>query len=588
MTKIIQRHDTAANWTSINPVLAAGEMGVETDTNKFKFGDGSSTWSELAYATSGSSGGGSGTQLTSADGTTEYGELALGDTLAVSNGVLNANLNELGNEVNNLSSRVTTNEDNITKLQDSKQDKLTAENGIVIKEIDPDRVPNEYLGFNKETLQINVPVNNPSNVLIPSNKMAYYQVLRNIDTTKAFSIEFSLPFIQATDFIGLGLRTESPVALTSPNLVYLYNYFVGYQSKTSTNIITFYLCRNKDNKRHEVSINFSDTPEKIYLKLIRPDSSTKVLQLLYKLNITDSWTSLFDYTDSASEFINQPSCSMGIGRFDQSSEPKQFDLTTVAFYYLPARDPYLSISSLVDNSTIKVNESGELYADKPLSTYLRKETPFPLNLTSNGTLGGSTPSCSGSTYESNPDHPYYYAFKGATSSTPSSELWGPGSGAAGQYLILDCVTPIVLQSFRWTNGGTDAERFPVIVFKGSNDNSNYTTLATYNTQNATDDSVTINNTTAYRYYKFEFPEAANWGKLGFISITGADGYDILNIGDGLEVTNNTVITAKPDNKYIRFNSNGELTTSTSVLTYGNFLDFCHNYPDEIKAALGLN
>lgn len=55
-TKIIQRHDTAANWTAANPVLAAGEMGIETDTNKFKFGDGTSTWSELAYATSGSGG----------------------------------------------------------------------------------------------------------------------------------------------------------------------------------------------------------------------------------------------------------------------------------------------------------------------------------------------------------------------------------------------------------------------------------------------------------------------------------------------------------------------------------------------------
>ena len=50
MTKIIQRNDTAANWTSVNPVLAAGEMGVETDTNKFKFGDGVTVWSDLAYA----------------------------------------------------------------------------------------------------------------------------------------------------------------------------------------------------------------------------------------------------------------------------------------------------------------------------------------------------------------------------------------------------------------------------------------------------------------------------------------------------------------------------------------------------------
>lgn len=80
MTKIIQRHDTAANWTSINPVLAAGEMGVETDTNKFKFGDGTTAWSDLAYA---AGEGGSGTTITSSDGTTTYSELELGDSLTL-------------------------------------------------------------------------------------------------------------------------------------------------------------------------------------------------------------------------------------------------------------------------------------------------------------------------------------------------------------------------------------------------------------------------------------------------------------------------------------------------------------------------
>ena len=44
------RRDTAANWTSTNPTLAAGEAGLETDTGKFKYGNGSSTWTALAYA----------------------------------------------------------------------------------------------------------------------------------------------------------------------------------------------------------------------------------------------------------------------------------------------------------------------------------------------------------------------------------------------------------------------------------------------------------------------------------------------------------------------------------------------------------
>ena len=44
-----QRRGTAAQWTAANPILAAGEIGYETDTSKFKMGNGSSTWSALTY-----------------------------------------------------------------------------------------------------------------------------------------------------------------------------------------------------------------------------------------------------------------------------------------------------------------------------------------------------------------------------------------------------------------------------------------------------------------------------------------------------------------------------------------------------------
>jgi hypothetical protein len=44
----------AARWTLVDPTLAAGEFGVETDTNKFKIGDGTTPWSGLAYAGGGS------------------------------------------------------------------------------------------------------------------------------------------------------------------------------------------------------------------------------------------------------------------------------------------------------------------------------------------------------------------------------------------------------------------------------------------------------------------------------------------------------------------------------------------------------
>jgi len=47
--KIQFRRDTAAAWTAANPVLAAGELGLETDTTYYKIGNGSTAWNSLAY-----------------------------------------------------------------------------------------------------------------------------------------------------------------------------------------------------------------------------------------------------------------------------------------------------------------------------------------------------------------------------------------------------------------------------------------------------------------------------------------------------------------------------------------------------------
>lgn len=71
-TQIQIRRDTAANWTATNPVLASGELGFETDTGKFKMGDGATAWAGLSYA---GGGGGTGTisDLTSTGGTITVG-----------------------------------------------------------------------------------------------------------------------------------------------------------------------------------------------------------------------------------------------------------------------------------------------------------------------------------------------------------------------------------------------------------------------------------------------------------------------------------------------------------------------------------
>lgn len=44
------RRGTTSEWSSANPVLAAGELGLDTTLNKFKIGDGTTAWNSLGYA----------------------------------------------------------------------------------------------------------------------------------------------------------------------------------------------------------------------------------------------------------------------------------------------------------------------------------------------------------------------------------------------------------------------------------------------------------------------------------------------------------------------------------------------------------
>lgn len=49
MTHIQQRRGTAAAWTTENPILMEGEAGHETDTGRWKLGDGITPWDDLSY-----------------------------------------------------------------------------------------------------------------------------------------------------------------------------------------------------------------------------------------------------------------------------------------------------------------------------------------------------------------------------------------------------------------------------------------------------------------------------------------------------------------------------------------------------------
>jgi len=73
-SKIQLRRDTALNWTNSTAILAQGEPGFETDTNKFKIGDGTTVWASLNYAGGGGVGIGTDGQIAIGDGTTDQGD----------------------------------------------------------------------------------------------------------------------------------------------------------------------------------------------------------------------------------------------------------------------------------------------------------------------------------------------------------------------------------------------------------------------------------------------------------------------------------------------------------------------------------
>ena len=90
-TKIQLRRDTAANWTSTNPILADGEIGYDTTNDKIKIGNGANTWSQLLYLSDASylSGTASITALTTSGSVTVGGNLTVnGTTTSINSSIL--------------------------------------------------------------------------------------------------------------------------------------------------------------------------------------------------------------------------------------------------------------------------------------------------------------------------------------------------------------------------------------------------------------------------------------------------------------------------------------------------------------------
>jgi hypothetical protein len=156
-TRMQQRRGTAAQWTSTNdgdgPILEVGEIGFETDTGKFKIGDGTNRWIDLDYfldeseidsitgdyvlsSTLGQNNGvatldGSGkltsSQIPTSLATTNYVDTAVSNLIDSAPGALDT-LNELAAAINDDASFAST----ITTSLGNKQDKITGVSDIEI------------------------------------------------------------------------------------------------------------------------------------------------------------------------------------------------------------------------------------------------------------------------------------------------------------------------------------------------------------------------------------------------------------------------------------------------------------------------
>ena len=127
-----QRRGTSEQWTLANPTLSEGEIGFETDNDRFKLGDGVNTWANLPYFLNedGISGSledyvlitekGAANGVASLDSTGNVPFNQLGNIVDGAPGVLNT-LNELAAAIGDDASFLTT----ISTSIATKQDKVT-------------------------------------------------------------------------------------------------------------------------------------------------------------------------------------------------------------------------------------------------------------------------------------------------------------------------------------------------------------------------------------------------------------------------------------------------------------------------------
>ena len=556
-TTIQLRRDSATNWETENPILSAGEIGVDLTNNKFKLGDGSTAWNSLPY------------QGANADLTNYY-----------TKSETNALLNEKENSLTPISPIIIEDvvDNPITGMEFSQdetelyQDINDTVAGIHIEQFGNDNAIYYTVG---------------TDVLTSSYIEMPFEIGQRVTTGKSGGTIGGSPVFGkyvGNDFIPILLCSTSNSAyinngffLTSTDVPIQDNNFVGqvvggsgysgsegraFAQITDDSyyyiVLTECICSDRFTGMEFEYYCTQGTTEASRLEEITHcriypivdaygyawagSSSSNPFTYeyigLYDATDTTYTNNLFDATSTVTREI----------RLNVDALPnKGYEVGDTVWRILPSSD---SGKHLLDGALLQYGSCKAFidYIEELYNIPVERNWTQPI-LTANGTMGGSSFAVSTNVTQVDSSHDVYKAFDGVT--TTSGGDFHSAQGSTTGYIDIYNPVPLKITNFKIYNQPFANRASSAGNIYGSNDGTNWILITTYtNSDQGSGDVWDISlslNTNSYNYYRLE-------------STAGAPS------GDGYWVINEIEITATYMGAPAYFTD--ETSWQTAVSTYG--------------------
>ena len=274
---------------------------------------------------------------------------------------LNANLDELGNEVNTLASAVSANEAGIAKLKSDKQDIIKSGKSVSLNLFYPDALENVYEHYNYSSGNFE-PIENPSNYTVSHNGLNRVAYIPDL-WSRTWTATFKIPLVQYLGVAVGGIQNDN-----APNLLDAYpSIYINNITDTSIQI------RCYADKYITISDPAIASQGFMYLKFVKDIVSDTDLASAGTIYYSKD---RINYTAISQPLLNKPyfyNYNIAIGATQNGFTSAVVDLTEIKFEYTPARDPYYVVDALPattsslgvvkpDGTTVTVDDAGVISA----------------------------------------------------------------------------------------------------------------------------------------------------------------------------------------------------------------------------------